>query len=381
MACYIASNNNRYYAAREATYGQIAPISPQHRFAAKKLGIREQVETGRRRDKTGTRTYQGVPGALRRITTFEVESYLTGRASGAEAPQHAALLESALGAGMRPSGGGVATINGNLVTFQSGHGITEGMGLTAGGELRMVSGVVDSQTIVLNAPFTTWMGTSTVGGTVTFGLSDQLPSVTLYDYWSPDTAVQRMLRGAVVNEMQIVVNGDFHEFTFAGPAAELLDSTTQGASFPEEPLMAESNDMPVLGHLGQMWIGLNPAQIHTVTSAVLKVRNNIESRTREYGSLFPRCMVPGEREVLAEFELYSQDQTAYAELYQAARWRQPVSLFLQLGDQEGQMCGVWMKSFIPETPEFLDTETRLRWKFAASRAQGGSNDELWVSFG
>jgi hypothetical protein len=130
-----------------------------------------------------------------------------------------------------------------------------------------------------------------------------------------------------------------------------------------------------------MWIGLGPSQLHTVTSARVRVRNNIEARTREFGSLGPRCIAPGEREVTAEFELYSQDTAVFEEVYQAARWRQPVSLMLQMGDRAGQMAGVWMKSFVPETPEFLDEETRLRWRFRSSRAQGGVNDELWIAFG
>ena len=381
MACYIASNNNRFYVAREPAYGSAAGVTAADRFPAVRLGIRERREAVRRRDKTGTRTFQGLPAELRRQTSFEVTTYLAGRASGTDKPRYGALVESAMGGEGRVTAWGTATANGLVLSFQAAHGLSEGMALTAGGELRIVAGVMDAQTVVLNAPFTAWMGAAPVGGGVSYGLDEMLPSVTLYDYWSPEGAVQRMLRGAVVDELELEVNGDFHELRFEGVAAELIDSTTAAGGFPAEPAVEEMDAPPVLGHLGQMWLGLGPSQAHTVTSARVRVKNNVETRTREFGWMTPRCIAPGEREVTAEFELYSQDTAVFEEMYQAARWRQPVSLVVQMGEQAGQMCGVWMKSFVPETPEFLDDETRLRWRFSASRAQGGASDELWIAFG
>ena len=59
MACYIASNNNRFYVARETGYGVPAAVTAADRFPAAGLGIREEREAVRRRDKTGTRTFQG----------------------------------------------------------------------------------------------------------------------------------------------------------------------------------------------------------------------------------------------------------------------------------------------------------------------------------
>lgn len=381
MACYIASNNNRFYVARESGYGTIAAVTAANRFAATRLGINEVSEKVRRKDKTGTRTYQGLPTELRRRTTFEVEAYVSSRGSGTEVPRYGALLESAMGGTVRVSGGGNASIQGLVLTFTGAHGLSEGMVVTAGGELRLVAGVLDPQRVVLNAPMTPWMGDAVVGGGVSYELAEDLPSVSLYDYWSPESAVQRMVRGAVVDEMDIEANGDFHEIRFEGIAAELLDSASAGGDFPEEPAVEAMEATPVLGHLGQIWLGPGPSQIHTLTSARIRLKNNVDPRTREFGSLAPRCVVPREREVTAEFEMYSRDTAVFDEIYQAARWRQPVSLVLQMGEVAGQLCGVWLKSFVPETPEFIDTETRLRWRFSASRAQGGVSDELRVAFG
>jgi hypothetical protein len=54
---------------------------------------------------------------------------------------------------------------------------------------------------------------------------------------------------------------------------------------------------------------------------------------------------------------------------------------MQLGEAEGELCGVYVKSFVPEVPEFIDDENRLRWRFKASRAQGTVEDEIYVTFG
>jgi hypothetical protein len=53
----------------------------------------------------------------------------------------------------------------------------------------------------------------------------------------------------------------------------------------------------------------------------------------------------------------------------------------QLGTADGQLMGVYLKSVIPEVPEFDDTQNRLQWKFRASRAQGTIDDEISVAFG
>lgn len=226
-----------------------------------------------------------------------------------------------------------------------------------------------------------------LGATVSFGPAKQLPSVSLYDYWSPEASVQRLLRGTAVDKMEIRVNGDFHEIGFEGIAADLLDSASfesgQGGLtlFPAEPAVSELIYSPVPGHLGQAWVGLGPSRFHTVTSAQITVDNNLETRRNEFGMIDPRCLVAGEREVSVEFELYSRDDASFNELYQAARQRSPVSCFMQLGEVEGELCGVYVKSFVPEVPEFIDDENRLRWRFKASRAQGTAEDEIYVVFG
>jgi hypothetical protein len=111
------------------------------------------------------------------------------------------------------------------------------------------------------------------------------------------------------------------------------------------------------------------------------VKNELDVRSREFGSSVPQAIAPGQRSVVAAFELYSSDDNATTELYQAARQESPVSVMFQLGEVEGQLMGVWLKSVIPDVPEFDDTENRLRWRFRSGRAVGTVDDEVVVAFG
>ena len=79
-------------------------------------------------------------------------------------------------------------------------------------------------------------------------------------------------------------------------------------------------------------------------------------------------------------DLYSRDDEATRSLYQAARQQSPITVMLQLGEVEGQLMGVYLKSVIPEVPEFDDSQNRLQWRFRASRAQGTIDDEITVAF-
>jgi hypothetical protein len=240
---------------------------------------------------------------------------------------------------------------------------------------------------VLNAPFSHAVGAgSQIAQTVTYMPSNSLPSIAVADYWDPSSALQRLIHGAAVDRLELRVNGDFHEFTCSGPAADIIDTgsfeTGQGglSAFPDEPPISGLLETPIPGHLGQIWLGISPTRMCTILDAAVVIRNNVDLRAREFGSLLPRCMVPGQREVRVSFSLYERDDEATTLLYQAARQRTPVSIMMQLGEAPGQLCGVYVPSFIPEVPVYSDSEARVSWKFSESQAQGGINDEIAVAF-
>ena len=132
--------------------------------------------------------------------------------------------------------------------------------------------------------------------------------------------------------------------------------------------------------MGQAWLGSSATQFFTITSASVVLKNELDVRSREFGSNVPRAIAPGQRSVTAAFDLYSRDDDATRELYEAARQQSPISVMFQLGEVEGQLMGVYLKSVIPEVPEFDDGENRLQWRFRGSRAQGTVDDEIVVAF-
>ncbi|PWU04193.1 MAG: hypothetical protein C5B51_17230 [Terriglobia bacterium] len=389
MPSYISSQANRFYAALEASYGAAPAIQSSNRIPALKLKVQHQLEVTERKDKTGSRTFPGLPVGARRRTNFELRTYLTTWQKGTSGPGYGPLFQSALGGPPRSfPGGTVSSANSTgTVTFTAAHNLEAGQGISSAGEIRFVAAIVDPSTVQLNAPFvTTPAAGGPIAATVTYTPSTDLPSVTLFDYWSPTSAVQRILCGVAVDQVDILVNGDYHEFDFSGVAQDVLDSSSFSAgdgqlqSFPTEPPLASFDYTIVPGNMGQAWLGSSPTQFFTLTNATVSIKNGLDTRAREFGSTLPRAICPGQRSVTASFDLHSLDDDATKALYQSARQQSPVSVMFQLGELEGQAVAVNLKSVIPEVPEFDDSQTRLQWRFRASRAQGTIDDEIAVAF-
>src|SRR6185437_7928113 len=103
MANYISSNANRFYVAVEASYGQSAAIAPANRFPAVHLQAQQVLESMRRVDKTGTRTFLGTPKTARRHTAFEARSYLTSWTGSGE-PGYGPFFHAGMGGAPQFSG-------------------------------------------------------------------------------------------------------------------------------------------------------------------------------------------------------------------------------------------------------------------------------------
>src|SRR5690242_380544 len=113
MANYISSNENRFYAAVEQSYGAVAAVTAQHRFPAVKLTAKQQVEKINRKDKTGNRTFPGLPTGLRTQTSFDVRTYMTSWSQAGQEPGYGALFQSALGSAPQFYTGSAASAGSN----------------------------------------------------------------------------------------------------------------------------------------------------------------------------------------------------------------------------------------------------------------------------
>jgi hypothetical protein len=97
MSSYIASNDNRFYAALEPGYAQAGAIDASNRFPAVKLGVRQETERRDRKDKSGSRTFTGLPQGMRRKTSFDLRTYMTGQGSSGQQPGYGPLFQAAMG--------------------------------------------------------------------------------------------------------------------------------------------------------------------------------------------------------------------------------------------------------------------------------------------
>lgn len=387
---YIASNDNRLYVAREETYGEVPAITNDCRIPAVRLATSQAAERPQRRDKAGTRTYRGDPAGLRRRTSYELRTYLTGWSDRTREPGYGPLFEATLGGSPRTFAGGTiaSALTSVRLRMSSPHGLSAGQAVAVAGELRFVSTLVDATTIEVNAPFSVVPPAGAeLTPTMTYAPERALKSVSIFDYWSPESSIQRALRGAAVDQFKLKVNADYHEFEFRGPAADVIDSATfsdgEGAlgAYPLEPGPEWMEQAVIPGHLGQVWLGASSKQFFTLTRAELQVRNNLETRVREFGADAARSVVPGEREVAVDFDLFASDDEQTRALYEASRQRSPIRAMFQLGQATGQLFGVYLKSLVPEIPEYDDSDRRLAWRFSKCRAQGTGDDEIFLAFG
>jgi len=390
MASCVLSSQNRVYVEAESSYGAAPAITSADRVSILRLSVRQGREARERRDKTGSRTYAGTPAGGRKRTEFSLQSYLVTNPSPGSVSPVGRLIQAALGASPLIFGGSTASAGSTAtqIIFSGSHGLVLRQAFGFNGEIRFVSQVVNSTTVTVNAPFASAPASgNALTAAVTYFPADELPSVSVFDYWDPANAVDRILIGAACDRMQVRINADYHELEFSGAAQDVIDSVSfaggQGGlgSFPTEPAIGSNLPQPVPGNLGQVWLGSPSSRFHTVTGASVELINDLDLRTREFGTTLPQCIGAGTRRVLTSVELLEEDDAQTRDLYGAARSETPVSVMFQLGQAAGQLMGIYMPAVVPEMPEFDDGTPTLRWSFSDSRAQGQASDEIAVAVG
>ncbi len=387
---YVSTNLNRFYVVLESSYGVVPAIGPDNAFRALSAELELVQQYLERRDKSGSRTFPGVVSGGRRQARFEVEAYLMSGGAAGQAPGLGPFVEAACGGSPRVFAGGTAAAGCSTtqVVFITAHGLAAGQAIGSGDELRFVTSVPNTTTVVVDPPFSAAPpASSEITGTVCYPLAATLPSLSIFDYWEPSSAQQRILNGAAVDTLELEVQGDFHTVKFSGEGQDVIDSIAFAAgqgglgAFPAEPDSRNYHGEPIAGHFGQLWLGATPSRFNTLLRASLKLENGLELRKNELGSAVPLGIAPGERRVTFDFEIFETDDAATRALYAAARNRTPVVAFLQLGAVAGHLFGAYSKSLAPHAPRNDARERQLKWVFADSRAGGSADDELWIAFG
>ncbi len=387
MGCYINSTNERLYGALETEFGTANNLTAQDRLSFRSLKLKEETIRASRRDKTGSRTRFAPHPEIRTENTFDLVCYFPGRDPVNPTDAMTNLVESVLGGERRQAGGltvSATNVNSPELTFAAPHGLTTGQGLRFGGQLRFVKAVPNANSALLSAPFDNGITAgSALGISATLFPGEKPRSITLGNYWTPNGSLDRILAGSVIDEMEISLNSDFHGVRFRGVTREVVSANSFAAGstglsqFPVEPSADYQSFLLVPGHIGRLFLG---GIEFYLLSLSLRLKNQVDTRVREFGLNVAPCYSADLREVSVQFGLYASTKEAVLGLHAMARQRQETDLSIQLGNRAGQLVGIHIPKFIPEIPEITDAESRVVMSYPSSLAYGVVNDEISIAF-
>ena len=340
---------------------------PRNRIPAVKLTVQQQLDDGGRgKDKTGSRTFAGVPAGGRRRTNFELRTYLTSWDKTTAGPGYGPLFQAAMGGTpVRFAGGTVAssTAAGRL-GFGAPHGLAAGQAVSfgrrdpvRGGDRGCADGATERAVHGVagggrdgrgDGDITAGDGTAEREHLRLLGPGDGGAETAERSGGGPDG--HRGERRLPRVPLQRHGAGRGGQRSFAAGAAQLQ-------SFPAEPRWARSITRSCRGTWDRRGWGR-------------RRRSSSRSRRDDHGeeraghadagvrdrAVPAGAIAPGERTVTAAFDLYRWTTTPRTALYQAARQQSPISVMFQLGETDGQMMGVYLKSVVPEVPEFDDEQ-------------------------
>jgi len=383
---YIASLSNRIFiksqidspAVNNMETAQIAPI-----LSLELSSNRKQLF---RRDKTGFRSEAPILGPQRELIEFALESYGTGWSGGTIKPSISPILESGLCNSTNLDGAVIVeTSSGTAITLQANAILSIGMGLAFGSEIRFVAAVSSPTSFTLNAPFSVQLSSGAqLDGCANLSAADTSNPMAILDTWAPAQSIQRFVTGAVSDQLRISVNNEFVEVSAKGFARNLYDnvSGSGGAEFvfPAAPINSSPlSNAPIAGHLGQAFIGLPAARLCTLTQADIRIDNNIEPRTDEFGCFSTKAFVLGRRKVTLNLTIFQRNDELSQALFAKAVNNEPVAVMLQMGNQPGSMFAVYLPAVLFPVPAFNDDQPRLLWQFRNALAMGLQNDEVFIA--
>jgi len=116
------------------------------------------------------------------------------------------------------------------IGFAGPHGLTAGQGGEQWRGDRFVGAIVDASTVQLNAPsrYRLFAGRRWAG----VDIRPRPRNCQRRDFRLLESGygAQRLCNGGAVDQMEIDINGDFHEFVFSGQAQDVADSKHSGSS-------------------------------------------------------------------------------------------------------------------------------------------------------
>ena len=200
------------------------------------------------------------------------------------------------------------------------------------------------------------------GVSVVYGLEDNSPSVTIWDFNTPGTITQRCALGAVASKAKFDIGVDEPQVEFSGPAEAILDTdiyatadtVSKGgltqASFPTEPTTPVTNGVAPPGFTGV--ITLDGQAYATFRTGSISVDVDRELPMDGFNSYYGLAPAAGLRNVAADWSMYDDDSAVLSALKVKAYAGTPVNLTFQIGTVAGSIWVFLLKNVLLPKPQY-----------------------------
>lgn len=224
---------------------------------------------------------------------------------------------------------------------------------------------------------------------VTYGLDDLSPALSIWSFWKPSNATQYVSLGSVVNQMNIDASGTTPTIEFSGPSLWCLD-TDQFANadtiakgglgaFPAEPASPVTNGSMVSLFSGSATLDSNSlAEIRTLRLAANMAREIPQDVifSGQYGA----APSQGRRNVTFDLNVYDKTGDAnWSSLLDKAVRKVAIPVSLVLGSVAGSRVTITLANVLLGTPTVDDGQQKKAISFTGCRAHassGTAKDEL-----
>jgi hypothetical protein len=220
------------------------------------------------------------------------------------------------------------------------------------------------------------LATVSAGVSVTYGLDDSSPSVTIWDFNTPSTMTERLILGCIASKAKFDIGIDEPAVEFSGPGLAILDTDifatadtiSKGSliAFPTEPATPVTNGTAPPGFTGLITLDANTYA--TFRSGSISLDVDRELPMDGFNSYYGLAPAVGLRNVAADWSMYDDDSAMLSTLKVKAYNGTGVTLTFQIGTVAGSIWTFTLKNVLLSKPTFDYSGKRRIVSFSACRA-------------
>ena len=232
-------------------------------------------------------------------------------------------------------------------------------------------------------------GTVSAGVSVTYGIEDASPSLSIYNYRDPATMEHLVALGAVVASTRFNLSQEQTSVEFSGPCRYVspsegfasLDATAKGGltAFPTRPASPTYAGTMALGLYGSATLDSNAyTTIRSLSISCDWARSLIDNTL--FNGAYAGVPQQGIRSVTVEFELTDEDTTAIESLKSKARAKTAMDLVFVIGSTAGNIWTVTLNDTQLSSPDYNDGQPSwgVRFTGTAHATSETAKDEITI---